>query len=82
MSEQMLIRIDPELKEKFARVARSEGKTTSGAVRELISQYVVERDIGAHVDALWKRIGDKLKAKGARPAGVSKAIKDARCRRS
>jgi len=82
MSEQILIRIDPELKEKLARVARAEGKTASGAVRELISQYVVERDIGAHVDALWKRIGEKLKTKGARPGGVGKAVKDVRLGRS
>ncbi|MCX6564995.1 MAG: ribbon-helix-helix protein, CopG family [Candidatus Aminicenantes bacterium] len=82
MSEQMLIRIDPELKKKLVRVARAEGKTSSGAVRELIAQYVVERDLGAHVDGLWKRIGEKLKAKGARPGNVNKAVKDVRYGRS
>jgi predicted DNA-binding protein len=81
MSEQMLIRIDPELKEKLARIARAEGKTSSRAVRELISQYVVERDLSAQVDALWIRIGEKLKAKGARPENVGKAIKGVRRRR-
>jgi predicted DNA-binding protein len=78
----MLIRIDTELKEKLARIARAEGKSASGAVRELIAKYVVERDIGAHVDDLWERIGEKLKPKGASPIDVEKAIKDVRRRRS
>jgi len=82
MSEQMLIRIDPELKEKLARIARAEGKTSSGAVREMIAQYIVERDLGTQVDSLWNRIGEKLKAAGARPAGVGKAVKDVRRHRS
>jgi len=80
MSEQMLIRIDADLKEKLARIARAEGKTASGAVRELIAQYVVERDLSAQVESLWKRIGDKLKAKGARPEGVAEAVKSVRRR--
>jgi len=81
MSEQMLIRIDPELKEKLARIARAEGKSTSGAIRDLIAQYVVERDIGAHVDDLWERIGGKLKAKGLGPSDIQKVVKDVRRRR-
>ena len=82
MSQQMLIRIEPELKEKLVRLARAEGKSASGAVRELIAKYVVERDIGAHIDDVWKRIGEKLKATGARSANVEKAIKDVRRRKS
>jgi predicted DNA-binding protein len=81
MSEQMLIRIDPELKEKLTRIARAEGKSASGAVRDLITQYVVERDIGAHVDDLWERIGGKLKAKGLGSADIPRAVKDVRRRR-
>jgi hypothetical protein len=78
VSEQMLIRIDPELKEKLARLARAEGKSASGAVRELIAKYVLERDIGVHIDELWNRVGRKLKAKGSRPSDVDKTIKDVR----
>lgn len=80
MSEQMLIRIDPELKEKIRRLARYEGKTTSGMVREILREYVKERDIGTYIDDLWKRIGKKLKSKGKMPNDISKEIK--RVRRS
>jgi predicted transcriptional regulator len=82
MSDHMLIRIDADLKARLTRLARAEGKTTSRMVRELISDYVKERDIGAYVDSLWDRIGAKLKAGGAgralRPADIRKAIAETR----
>jgi predicted transcriptional regulator len=82
MSDHMLIRIDADLKARLARLARAEGKTTSRMVRELIRNYVKERDIGAYVDGLWDRIGAKLKAsgrgRGIRPADIEKAIADTR----
>jgi hypothetical protein len=81
MAHQMLLRIDPELKAKLDRVARAEGKSSSGMVRELIAAYVKERDIGAYIDGLWNRVGDKLKAKGAEPERIDQAVKDARRRR-
>jgi len=81
MADQMLLRIDPELKAKLDRVARAEGKSSSGMVRELIAAYVKERDIGAYIDGLWNRVGDKLKAKGAGPERIDQAVKDARRRR-
>jgi hypothetical protein len=77
----MLIRIDPELKAKLDRLARAEGKSSSGMVRELIADYVKERDIGAYVDGLWDRVGAKLKAKGVDAAKVGQAVKDVRRRR-
>lgn len=43
MSDQMLIRIDADLKKRFGRLAKAEGKTTSLMVRELIGEYVTER---------------------------------------
>ncbi len=80
MSDQLLIRIDPTLKNKLERMARTEGKTSSGMVRELISDYVKEHDLGAYIDDLWKRIGDKLKIKGMDPADIKKALKAVRGR--
>jgi predicted DNA-binding protein len=35
MATQMMVRIDPELKSRFNKLARAEGKTTSQMVREL-----------------------------------------------
>jgi Ribbon-helix-helix protein, copG family len=81
MADQMLLRIDPELKAKLDRMARAEGKSSSGMVRELIAAYVKERDIGAYIDGLWNRVGDKLKAKGIEPERINQAVKDARRRR-
>jgi hypothetical protein len=78
MSEQMLIRIDAELKKKMSRLARAEGKTSSQMVRELISEYVKNRDIGAYVESLWDRIGTKLKERGVKPADLERAIRETR----
>jgi predicted DNA-binding protein len=78
MSTQMIIRIDDEIKNRLNRLARIEGKTTSEMVRELIEDYIKERDISAYVDDLWNRIGKKLKSKGITPATIDKAVKTAR----
>jgi hypothetical protein len=71
----MIIRIDPELKEKLYKLARAEGKPASRMVRELIADYVKDRDIGAYVDDLWDRIGGKLKSKGVKGPDIEKAIR-------
>lgn len=81
MDKQMIVRIDTELKDRLSRLARNEGKTTSQMVRELIRDYVKERDIGAYIDGLWSRIGAKLAARGVRPADIKKAIAASRKRR-
>lgn len=78
MSDQLLVRIDPALKKELERLSRAEGKTTSKMVRELIRNYVKQRDVGAYIDGLWDRIGAKLKARGARPAEVAKAVDEVR----
>ncbi|MBM3306655.1 MAG: ribbon-helix-helix protein, CopG family [Candidatus Aminicenantes bacterium] len=78
MSDQLLVRIDPALKKELERLSRAEGKTTSKMVRELIRDYVKQRDVGAYIDGLWDRIGAKLKARGARPAEVAKAVGEVR----
>ena len=81
MSDQLLIRIDADLKKRFGRLAKSEGKTTSLMVRELINEYVKDRDIGAYIDGLWNRIGVKLTARGVRQAAVKRAIAETRFNR-
>lgn len=81
MSDQLLIRIDADLKKRFDRLAKAEGKTTSLMVRELISDYIMERDIGAYIDGLWDRIGAKLTARGVRPANIKRAIAETRKKR-
>ncbi|TAN63762.1 ribbon-helix-helix protein, CopG family [bacterium] len=78
MHTQMIIRMNPELKDKLNKLARTEGKTTSQMVRELIEDYIKEHDISSYIDNLWGRVGKKLKSKGFTSADVSRAIKDVR----
>ncbi len=78
MTTQMIVRIDSEVKERFSKLVRVEGKTSSQMVRELIEDYIKERDIGAYVDDLWSRVGRKLKSKGVKQRDISRAIKEVR----
>jgi len=78
MGTQMIIRIDPDIKNRLSKLARVEGKTTSQKVRELIEDYIKERDIGLYIDDLWDRIGKKLKSKGVKPKDITMAIRESR----
>jgi len=78
MSTQMIIRIDPVLKDKVNRFARAEGKTTSDVVRELLEEYISSRDIAAYVDGLWEKIGTRLVSQGVTADRISEAIGEVR----
>ncbi len=78
MATQMIIRLDPELKERVSMLAKKEGKTLSGLVRELLEKYSRERDLGAYIDSLWDRIGKKLSENHITASDIDKAIKEAR----
>jgi len=80
MTNQMIIRINPAVKDKLNKLARTEGKTTSQMVRELLEDYIKERDISAYVDDLWDRIGGKLRSKRVKPRDINSAIKAVRKR--
>jgi predicted DNA-binding protein len=78
MAEQLLIRMDPELKRKLTRLATMEGKTSTQIVRSLIEDYVKRRDVSSYIDALWERIGKGLKSAGVGPEDVARAVREAR----
>ena len=78
MSTQMIIRINPVLKDKVNRFARAEGKTTSDVVRELLEEYISSRDIAAYVDGLWEKIGTRLVSPGVTADRISEAIEEVR----
>ena len=78
MTTQMIIRIDSQVKDRFNKLARIEGKTTSQVVREMIEDYIRERDIGTYIDDLWDRIGGKLRSKGIKQRDINRAIKESR----
>lgn len=78
MSTQMIIRIDGTIKDKFTKLAKAEGKTASHAVRELIENYLHDRDMSGCVDDLWDRIGAKLSANGVSAGSVAGAVQAVR----
>ena len=81
MSTQMIVRIDPELKTKVNTIAKTEGKSISEVVRELLEDYVKDRDIGLYIDDLWKRIGAKLESRGFGPKDIKSAIQEVRTKK-
>ncbi|MBC8388580.1 MAG: CopG family transcriptional regulator [Actinobacteria bacterium] len=81
MKKQMIIRIDKETKDKFSRIARIEGKTSSEKVRELVNTYIAENDLSSVVDELWSKISKKIKMKGFNKEDIDTAIKEVRTRK-
>ena len=78
MANQLIVRIDPELKMKASRLAKRDGKNLSEVIRDLLESYVKQRDIGAYIDHLWNRIGDKIAEKGFTEDDIESIIQDVR----
>lgn len=78
MSTQMLIKINPNLKEKLDNLARREGKSTSQVVREVVENHIKERDVSTYIDDLWDRIGRKIQLKKVKLKDIEKIIKEVR----
>ena len=78
MATQMVIRIDEELKEQSARLARQEGKSLSELVRDLLAHYTREHSSEARFDRLWDTIGHKLVNNGVTEDDVADAIAQVR----
>ncbi len=78
MEKQMIIRIDKETKDKFSRIARMEGKTSSEKVRELVNTYIADNDLSSVVDDLWSRISEKIKMEGFKEEDIDTVIKEVR----
>ncbi|MGD9193858.1 MAG: ribbon-helix-helix protein, CopG family [Desulfobacterales bacterium] len=81
MTTQMIVRINPELKNKVNNLAKAEGKSVSEVVRELLEDYVKNRDIGLYIDDLWQRIGDKLASRKIGPKEIRRAIQEVRAKK-
>ena len=78
MATQMIIRIDPFLKEKVSNLARKEGKNLSELVRELLEKYARERDMGAYIENLWDKIGRRLSEKNISHTDIDGIIQQVR----
>ncbi|MEK6646677.1 MAG: ribbon-helix-helix protein, CopG family [Candidatus Firestonebacteria bacterium] len=81
MTTQMIIRIDSNTKDRLNRLAMTEGKTRSKMLRELIENYINERDISTYIDNIWEKIGKKLQSQGAKVTDIDFAIKEVRKKR-
>lgn len=77
----MIVRINPELKNKVNTLAKAEGKSVSEVVRELLEEYVKNRDIGLYIDDLWQRIGDKLITRKIGHKEIQRAIREVRAKK-
>ncbi len=75
---QMIVRLDKELKKKAALIARREGKSLSQVVRELLEDYVRQRDIQAHIEDLWEYFGEKIKEQGLTEEDIPRLIAEVR----
>lgn len=80
MAAQMIVRMDPDLKAKVTNFAKIEGKSVSEVVRELLEEYVKNRDIDSYIDNLWERIGGKLASSGFGPKNIKGVIRDVRAK--
>ena len=78
MLTQTIIRLDSETKAKLNKLAKAEGKTISQVIRELIQNYIQERDMEGYIDDLWNKIGNKLKTHGVKIADIENEIRKAR----
>ena len=74
MATQLVIRIDPEIKEKLMKLARTEGKTASDKVREMVTEYVAQSDLSSIVDDLWARISNKLRKRRVGAKDIDRTI--------
>ena len=81
MTTQMIVRVNPDLKNKVNTLAKAEGKSVSEVVRDLLEDYVKNRVIGLYVDDLWQRIGDKLVSRKIGPKEIQRAIREARTKK-
>lgn len=78
MGDQILIRMDPALKQQLSKAARMEGKTSSEVIRTLVEDYLRQRDVGAYIDSLWDRFGKDFKARKLTAGDVTAAVKASR----
>ncbi len=78
MATQMIIRVEPSLKNKVSRLAKAEGKNLSELVRELLEKYTKERDMSAYIDNLWDRIEHILSKNNISEIDIEEAIRQVR----
>ena len=78
ISSQITIRIDPEIKKRFSKLVKAEGKTPGQVLSQLIANYITQRDTRPYIDDLWTTIGEKLRSENSKQRNINRVIKEAR----
>lgn len=78
MQSQIIIRIDSNIKSKFQKIARMEGKTTSEMIREMMMDCIAQKDFAAAVDKVWDKITVEFNKRGITDKDIEKAVKEVR----
>lgn len=81
MSDQLIVRIDEDLKKRFRTLTRREGSTMSEKIVGMVREYVAQYDFPLRVDRVWEKIGSELKQKGSGPEKTADAIREVRSER-
>ena len=78
MTTQMIIRIDEALKKRATAAAKAEGRNISEVVREMLEEYVVNRDLGGVIDDIWGRAENRIRKAGFSASDVNGVIRKVR----
>lgn len=74
----MIIRVDDPTKDKFEYLARRAGQTVSEVIRDLMRNYIKEKDMAAYIDDLWNEMSAQARASGFTVKDVPRIIKEVR----
>lgn len=75
---QLTVQIDDSTKDQLETLALREGRSTQDVVRDLVQQYVRDRDRSTALRHLWDRMQTKAEASGTPPEGIDQAIRTVR----
>lgn len=78
MEEQLFVRIDKETKAAFMELARQEGKTASEVIRQMVDQYIKERDMSVYLSRLMDRMSERVQGRGYDQGDVERVIDEVR----
>jgi len=75
---QVIVRLDAELKRQVTKLAQAEGKSLSEVVRELMQQYVKDRDMKGYILDLWEALGSEARSRGHSEHDIEDIIRHVR----
>ena len=58
---QLNVRISKKKLLLFKSIVKQQGENVTAVLEQIMQRYIKENDIGAYIDDLWKRAGNKMK---------------------